>query len=145
MAAINMWRTTWSNTMILRLSVIACFVALAVFVAPMTQASTLDEIEGMVFVNRGDGYVAAVNGVQVQPGDSVVANPGGRGQVVYDDGCIDIVEEGRVVLVREVSPCDPPVDLGAYALYAAGIAGAIGLGVALLNSDTRSDDAPASP
>ena len=141
--------------MILRLSVIACFVALAVFVAPMTQASTLDEIEGLVFVNRGDGYVAAVNGVQVQPGDSVVANPGGRGQVVYDDGCIDIVEAGRVVLVREVSPCDPqsslvqgmleyhPVDLGAYALYGLGIAGAIGLGFVVFRN--AGDDKPASP
>lgn len=141
--------------MILRLSVIACFVALAVFVAPMTQASTLDEIEGMVFVNRGDGYVAAVNGVQVQPGDSVVANPGGRGQIIYENGCRDLVEEGRVVLVTENLRCDPQSllveqmlephrnDWGPYGLYAIGIAAAVGLGVAVFSNG--GGDSPASP
>ncbi len=142
--------------MSLRLSLTVCFVALPVLMGTMVQAATLDRIEGMVFVNhRGDGYVAVDNRTQVRPGDSVVANPGGRGQIVYDDGCTVIVEEGRVVLVREYSPCDPqsslvqgmlehhPLDWGAYALYAAGIAGAIGLGIAVFRN--AGDDEPASP
>ena len=141
--------------MILRLSLPVGFVALAVFMGTMTQAATLDEIEGMVFVNRGNGYEPVANGTQVQPGDSVVANPGGRGQIVYDDGCTDIVEEGRVVLVTERSRCDPQSllvqkmlephrnDWGPYALYGVGIAGAVGLGIAVFRNDGA--DSPASP
>ena len=60
------------KTMILRLSLTVCFVALAVLMGTMVQAATLDGIKGAVLVNyRGGGYVAVDNRTQVQPGDSV--------------------------------------------------------------------------
>ena len=88
-----------------RLSTPICFAALAMLMGAMAQAATLDRIEGSVLVNhRGNGYVAVVS-TQLQPGDSVVANPGGRGQIFYEDGCTVTAEEGKVILIQEQSPC----------------------------------------
>ena len=136
--------------MIMRLSLTGCFVALAVLMGATAQAATLNGIEGTVLVNRGSGWhVSATEATELEPGDSVVANPGGRGQIIYEDGCTVTVEEGNVVLVGEQSPCVEQASADGGGLLGTGglfiivpVVGAIVGLVFLLKGD---DEPPASP
>jgi len=122
-----------------------CFVALVTFLGATAQAAI---VEGPVKVDSGSGYAAVDSGTPVQPGSSVMAQPGGSGQIVYDDGCTVPVEEGQIVLVEPQSPCvgaasavgHVPVGVADYALFVLPAA-AIIVGLVFLFKD----DKPASP
>ena len=68
-------------------------------------AATVNQTGGQVLVNKGEGYRQVAGPTQANPGDSVVANPGGSGQIVYPDGCVVGVQPGSVVTIAEQSPC----------------------------------------
>ena len=132
-----------------RLSMTLCFVALVTFLGATAQAATHDE--GPIMVDLGGGYVAVDSGTPVEPGNSVMATPGGSGQIIYDDGCRVLVEEGQVVLVEPQSPCveEANVDdglsagVGSYALVVLPVAAIIVGLVFVLGDDDK--DRPASP
>ena len=129
--------------MTFRLSTTICFVALVTFLGATAQAAT--HVEGPVKVDN----VAVDSGTPVQPGSSVMAQPGASGQIVYDDGCRVPVGEGQIVLVEPQSPCvgeasadgSLPAGVGSYALVVLPVA-AIIVGLVFLFKD---DDKPASP
>ena len=126
-----------------------CFVALVTFLGGTAQAAI--RVEGPVMVDNGNGYVAVDSGTPVQPGSSVMAQPGASGQIVYDDGCSVAVGEGQIVLVESQSPCveEANVDdglsagVGDYALFVLPAA-AIIVGLVFAFSDDDKDR-PASP
>ena len=68
-------------------------------------AATLGGVQGVVMVNRGNGYQTVTGPTQLNPGDVVVVNPGGSAQISYGDGCNVPVEVGAVVTVGAQSPC----------------------------------------
>ncbi len=129
--------------------------ALLVFLAGASaQAATLEGIQGTVLVDHGSGYSVAHGPMQLNPGDSVIANPGGAAKVVYADGCSVPVQPGSVVAVAGQSPCsietgavDPPPTEGVFntttLLVGGVIVGGVVAAVVLLNDN--GDDAPASP
>ena len=80
------------------LTVAACFSATA------AQAATLSGTQG-VLVNRGGGFTPVTGPTEVQPGDSIMIQPGGSATVTYGDGCQAPVQSGVVVRVGNVSPC----------------------------------------
>ena len=133
--------------MTFRLSITICFVALFTFLGATAQAAIV--VEGPVMVDNGNGYAAVDSGTPVQPGSSVMAQPGASGQIVYDDGCRVAVEEGYIVFVEPQSPCvgeasadgGLPAGVGDYALFVLPAA-AIIVGLVFLFKD---DDKPASP
>ncbi len=133
--------------MTFRRSMTICFVALVTFLGAAAQAAII--VEGPVKVDSGWGYEAVDSGTPVQPGSSVMAQPGGSGQIVYDDGCTVPVEEGQIVLVEPQSPCvgeasadgGLPTGVGDYALFVLPAA-AIIVGLVFLFKD---DDKAASP
>lgn len=114
-------------------------IGLVVFMGASGEATTLDR-KGPVLVNYGSGYVAADDGARLQPGDAVMAKAGGRGQIVYEDGCEDPVEPRNVVLVQVKSPCDQAGPWPLYTLPGTGVV--IG---SVLISDDKGIDRPASP
>ena len=133
--------------MTFRLSITICFVALVTFLGATAQAAIV--VEGPVMVDNGNGYAAVDSGTPVQPGSSVMAQPGASGQIVYDDGCSVAVGEGQIVLVEPQSPCVEaasadgglPTGVGDYALFVLPAA-AIIVGLVFLFKD---DDKAASP
>ena len=135
--------------MTFRLSMTICFVALVTFLGATAQAATV--VEGPVMVDNGNGYVAVDSGTPVQPGSSVIAQPGAGGQIVYDDGCSVVVEEGYIVFVEPQSPCVEavnaddglPTGVGSYALVVLPVAAIIVGLVFVLGDDDK--DRPASP
>ena len=132
-------------------SLVACLAFGAPMIGPAF-AATLGSVQGVVMVNRGNGYQTVQGTVQLNPGDVVVVNPGGSAQLSYADGCSVQVQVGAVVTVGEQSPCAtqttgpqgpgfaPPGGLGIF-LLSVGVAGGA---VAYLLS-TNDKDKPASP
>jgi len=87
----------------------------------------------------------------LNPGDTVVVNPGGSAQISYPDNCTIPVQVGAVVTVSETSPCAittgsvetaPTTGLnGTTLVVGAVVVGGVGLAVVL----GRGKDKPASP
>jgi len=91
--------------MMLRGLLSGCLFGIVAFVGMGAEAATLKR-KGPVLVNHGSGWHMAANTrTPLQAGDAVTAKPGGRGEIVYDDGCRDPVEPHKVVLVQDISPC----------------------------------------
>ena len=44
--------------------------------------------------------------MNLKPGDSVMAEPGGAAKVIYTDGCQVPVQLGGVVVIGPQSPCE---------------------------------------
>jgi hypothetical protein len=105
-------------------------------------AATVNAISGQVLLNRGEGYRMIAGPTEASPGTTVVANPGGNGQIVYPDGCIEEVVPGTVVTVAADSPCKAgAVPRDHWFVIGALIVGG-GVGAAFL---LKEKDKPASP
>ena len=68
-------------------------------------AATVTPEQGIVLVNRGNGYQNVTGPINVNPGDILVVNPGGSALLAYDDGCFVPVAVGTIVTVAPKSPC----------------------------------------
>jgi hypothetical protein len=68
-------------------------------------AATVRAVQGQVLVNAGQGYRLVDGSTQLEPGATVVANPGAIAQVVYAGGCTVTVQPGSVYLVAAQPPC----------------------------------------
>ena len=120
---------------------------LAVFSSLMlalpASAATVQVTSGNVFIDRGEGYASVSGATSAKSGDMVMAMAGGRGEIVYDDGCRQAVEVGSVVVVSEISPCaagpsEAAVD-NVYLYTGLVVVGVIGGVVALTNDDDDGD------
>jgi hypothetical protein len=142
--------------MIVRLAVIVAVATVLPLTGSGAQAAMLQEIQGVVLIDRGGGFDTIDGPTQLNPGDSVIANPGGAAHVVYSDGCNVTVQPGAVVGVEKNSPCskkgseqafaggDPESGFSTTNLLIGGAVVALGAGAAvLLIADD--DETPASP
>jgi hypothetical protein len=68
-------------------------------------AATVRAVEGQVLVNAGQGYRLVDGSTQLEPGGTVVANPGAVAEVVYSGTCRVTVQPGSVYLVTSQPPC----------------------------------------
>ena len=90
-------------------------------------------------IDRGSGYTRVGASTSAKTGDLVMAKPGGRGEIIYDDGCRQVVEVGAVVMVGAASPCQSglgPVNPD-YILGGMAIAAGVGIAVVLSNDDDK--------
>jgi len=120
--------------------------------AASLKAATLEGIQGQVLVDRGSGFDMVAGPTTLKPGDTVIVNPGGLAQIVYDSECKVTVQPGAVIAVRNKSPCSKQVaeaDVGeggggfaTTTLLVGGAAVGLGAGAAVLLTQ---GDKPASP
>jgi hypothetical protein len=122
--------------------------ALAIVVSSAAGAATVDDIQGRILVDRGDGFKRISGPIGARPGTRVMANPGGSATIIYDNGCRELVEPGAVVTVKREGPCQ----VGGVSPYVAGavvIGGGAALAIGLSNRSSRTSssqaDRPASP
>ena len=100
--------------------------------ASPASAATLDQIDGLISINRGEGFLSIAETTQARTGDLISAGPSGTARLTYDDGCVVRIRPNTVVRVRSPSPCkagyllnDPflsqlgPFALGGAAVFAA--------------------------
>lgn len=115
--------------------------ATAIGLAAPVDAATVKVTGGRVLVNRGDGYRIVAGEMLAAPGATVVAEPGGSGQIVYADGCVVEVRPPTVVTVELSSPCaGTPYNLGAssertFALGAVVVGAGVGAAILLTQKD----------
>lgn len=84
----------------------SALVMFSIFLCPsLTLAATVKPLQGDVLVNRGSGYEHVRGTSQASVGDIVMARPGGRAQVVYNDTCSVAVRPGQVVAIASEPPC----------------------------------------
>ena len=99
-----------------------CAVVLCVLLGAAAHAATLDKVSGGVSINRGAGYLPVKGATSLKPGDTIMAGPGARAEVVYDGSCRVPVEPGALHVVAAKSPCSrqaewsPPSKLGGCSL-----------------------------
>lgn len=89
----------------MRLARISVAVALALAPIGVAHAATVNALQGQVLVNSGQGYRLVDGSTQLEPGGTVVANPGAVAQVVYGGSCTITVQPGSVYLVAANAPC----------------------------------------
>lgn len=88
----------------IRVAATIAALASSVLVGPRgADAATLTGVGLMA--DTGNGYHNVELQMELVPGNSVIANPGGVGEIRYADGCIQKVNPGDVVVVKELSPC----------------------------------------
>jgi hypothetical protein len=108
-------------------------------------AATVRAVQGQVLVNAGQGYRLVDGSTQLEPGATVVANPGAIAEVVYAGGCRVTVQPGSVYLVAAQPPCqtgeptktgglpdkgEPPTGSGSGTAWAIGAVAVVGGGAA---------------
>jgi len=122
--------------------------------AASLKAATLEGIQGEVLVDRGGGFDVAPGPTTLKPGDTVIANPGGVAQIVYDSECKVPVQPGSVIAVRKESPCSQKKvaevegggggGLSTTTVLVGGAVVGLGAGAAVLLTQ-GGNDKPASP
>ncbi len=65
----------------------------------------LDEIQGTVMIDRGEGYSIAHRGEVLQKGDRVVTMDASGAILKHNDGCIAQLAENSMVKMEHVSVC----------------------------------------
>jgi len=137
-----------------RLSFATALMALAALCTSTTvQAAAL---YGALRANFGGGYVRVDDGTRAEPGVSVMAEPDGSGEIVYDNNCTDRVEVGEVKIVQAVPPCAGTASTGPgpehvgikdWALFTLPTLGAVGggIGIYYLIHGKGSDDSAVDP
>ena len=93
-------------------SVAFAFVASLVCGSPALAAS-VQVANGQVSVNSGAGFKVLSASMVVGAGASVMVSPGGRADIVYDNGCREVVRGGAISVVAANPPnCTPRAALG---------------------------------
>ena len=99
------------------------------FVGP-ANAAFLENVQGVVLVDRGSGFKPALGSLAVKPGDRVMAKNNASAVINYSGDCKAIVKAGAVVSVVKDSACIKSKYSqtgGAGGTSSAGGAGAAGL------------------
>lgn len=80
----------------------------------IAHAATVNALQGQVLVNAGQGFRLVNGSTQLEPGATVVANPGAVAQVVYSGGCTVTVQPGSVYHIAHRAPCQTgePIQTG---------------------------------
>jgi hypothetical protein len=71
----------------------------------LAEAATVRALQGQVLINAGQGYRLVDGSTILEPGATVVANPGAVAQVVYPGGCAVTVQPGSVYVIAAQAPC----------------------------------------
>jgi hypothetical protein len=78
--------------------------------APAPNA-TVNDVDGKVSVNQGDGFNPAADGMRLKPGDRVMVQDDSSADLKFDDECEFEVKENKIVTVPDRSPCAGGVPL----------------------------------
>mgnify|MGYP003542053958 CR=1 FL=1 len=118
-----------------------------------TGAATLQELNGKVLMNKGDGLVSGKAGTALMDGDRIVTLDKSGAKIVFADGCTVTLEENNIVVINAELGCKalPVASTGAAAAggfnaTAAALIGAslVGVGLAIGVGNGNNDNRPIS-
>jgi hypothetical protein len=127
-------------------------IALSMLVPVAAEAAMVQALDAPVYVDRGRGFQSIVGATEVMPGHLVRAGDTGRAQIIYDNGCKEVVEPGQTVSVAGGSATDdktlrePPrcPRAGAW-LIGVAVAGGVAAIILLDDDDDDGRPKPVSP
>src|SRR5262245_18708155 len=90
---------------VVRIASVSLALTAVVALGAAARAATVKAVEGQVLVNSGQGFRLVDGSTPLEPGGTVVANPGAVAQVVYAGGCTVTVQPGSVYLTAAQAPC----------------------------------------
>lgn len=105
----------------------------------------LDNVQGRVLVDKGNGFVRVGEGIGLRPGDRIQVTTGGSADFFYDETCQIVLGPGASLTVPEVSPCTEPSRRLRVWLGIGGAAIGAAVGIAVLSDDDDDKDVPLSP
>jgi hypothetical protein len=70
-------------------------------------AAIVEPVQGRVYLSHGQGFAPIKSHVEAKTGDSVMADPGGKAVIVYNDRCKVTVQPGEIATIAPSSPCKP--------------------------------------
>jgi hypothetical protein len=107
-------------------------------------AATFQPVQSPVSISRGEGYQQVSTATKVFIGDQIMAGPGGRGKILYPNGCVVDVNPGAVVTVT--GKCYQPMTAGLEAPperpfpWAPVVLGGVFVGAAICGAFCDDDD-----
>jgi hypothetical protein len=103
--------------------------------AQRTEAATLQEFNGKVLVNKGNGLVFVKPGTALADGDRIVTLDKSGASIVFSDGCAVTLDENKIFVINAELGCKAlPVSTEATAGLTTGQMGLIGVGVVALGA-----------
>ena len=130
---------------------------IAALVTTSAQAAVLSNLDGVVSVNRGNGFQPASIGSSLAPGDRVRTGEGSA-NILYDNGCATAVGPKQVAIVYSEPPvCNvggfkdgavvAPVapEPGVSPLLIGGVLAGTAVGIAIAVSSSNKNPVPVSP
>lgn len=118
--------------------------AAGILAALPAQAAVLTNIEGTMWIDRGQGAVATATSSAVAPGNRIRAAANSAATLYYENGCIERIAAGQTIVVKVDPPCERaavPPDDGKGAL----IVGGLVIGGTIAGIVSSSNNKPASP
>ena len=119
-----------------------------------TGAATLQDLNGKVLMNKGDGLVSGKAGAALVEGDRIVTLDKSGAKIVFADGCTVTLEENNIFVINAELGCKAlPVastgsaaTAGGFNATAAALIGAslVGAGLAIGVGNGNNDNRPIS-
>jgi len=113
---------------------LSCTLVAALVAASGAEAAVVTPGNGIVSINRGEGYQRVTQPTEVGPGDQVMVGEGGSAQITYENGVTTAVTPGQVVTVPAVPPAAAAAAAGGLTAGQMIIGGAVvaaaGVGIA---------------
>ena len=65
----------------------------------------IQSVQGKILVNQGRGFVAALGGLALKPGDKIMVGQESSATFKYSNGCEVSVSEPKILTVAKSAPC----------------------------------------
>lgn len=101
------------------------------------QAATVNNVSGIVSLNKGSGYKRVGSGASAAPGDVIMTGAEGSAQIVYANGCVEDLGPSSVVIISDAPTCIPGAGLGGSEVI--GALATVGIIAAVVTAAATSD------
>ena len=92
--------------------------------------ANVQSVQGKVLINQGSGFVAALNGLALKPGDKIMVGKEASAVVAYNNGCEVSISEPKVLTITKLAPCPAGAKIATVgSSFAAPVAGGSGGGL----------------
>lgn len=88
-----------TRQIVLAAAIAASFAASAYAADKKIVLAALDDVSGKVLINKGKGFVSAKSGMEVRPGDRIIALDNASAKIVYNDGCATDLKENNLLAI----------------------------------------------
>lgn len=113
----------------MRIRLIAALCGLSLSFAQIACAASVTSLEGQVLRGEASGFNPLAVGQTVQTGDRVLVREGARARIVFDNGCVLVLDQPGVHTLPEAPVCGAGVLQPPNLIVGAAIAAGVGVAI----------------